>query len=349
MRRDTWPALLNHLVDGGDLTADDTAWAMGEIMSGNATPAQIAGFAVGLRAKGETPDEVAGIAAGMLARARRVSVDKRAVDVVGTGGDRSGSVNISTMSAIVAAAAGVPVVKHGNRSASSKAGTADVLEVLGVAIGLGPEGVEQCVEELGIGFCFAPVYHPAFRHAAGPRRELGIPTAFNLLGPLTNPGQPSGGLIGCAFERLAPVLAEVFASRGASVLVVRGEDGLDEITTCGLTSAWVVENGEVRPDRIDPAAFGLPIVTSADLLGGDAEHNADVVRRIMAGEQGPIRDAVVLNAAGAAAAYRGFTADLTADLAAGLKQVSEAIDSGAAADLLTRWAARSTELAAAEA
>jgi anthranilate phosphoribosyltransferase len=346
MRRDSWPALLNHLVDGGDLTADDTSWAMGQIMSGEATPAQIAGFAVGLRAKGETPEEVSGIAAEMLSRARRVSVSKRAVDVVGTGGDRSGSVNISTMSAIVAAAAGVPVVKHGNRSASSKAGTADVLEVLGVAISLGSEGVEQCVEELGIGFCFAPVYHPAFRHAAGPRRELGIPTAFNLLGPLTNPGQPSAGLIGCAFERLAPVLAQVFAGRGASVLVVRGDDGLDEITTCGFTSAWVVEGGEVRPDRIDPAAFGLPIVTSDDLLGGDAQHNADVVRRIMAGEKGAVREAVLLNAAGAVAAYRGFTADLTADLAAGMQQVTEAIDSGAAADLLDRWATRSTELAA---
>jgi anthranilate phosphoribosyltransferase len=345
MRRDNWPALLNHLVAGGDLTTDDTTWAMGEIMSGNATPAQIAGFAVGLRAKGETAAEVAGMASGMLSHARRVRVAQRAVDVVGTGGDRSGSVNISTMSAIVAAAAGVPVVKHGNRSASSKAGTADVLEVLGVAISLEPAGVEQCVEELGIGFCFAPVFHPAFRHAGGPRRELGIPTAFNLLGPLTNPGQPVAGLIGCAFERMAPVMAEVFAGRGASVLVVRGDDGLDEITTCGQTTAWVVEGGEVRTDRIDPAAFGLPIVTPEDLLGGDAVHNAQVVRRTMDGEKGPVRDAVLLNAAGAVAAYRGFTADLTADLAAGMQQVADAVDSGAATDLLTRWATRSTELA----
>jgi anthranilate phosphoribosyltransferase len=349
MRRDNWPALLNHLVDGGDLTTDDTSWAMGQIMSGDATPAQIAGFAVGLRAKGETPDEVAGMAAGMMAHARRVSVSKRAVDVVGTGGDRSGSVNISTMSAIVVAAAGVPVVKHGNRSASSKAGTADVLEVLGVAISLGPEGVEQCVEELGIGFCFAPVYHPAFRHAGGPRRELGIPTAFNLLGPLTNPAQPAGGMIGCAFDGLAPVMAQVFAGRGASVLVVRGDDGLDEITTCTTSQAWVVEGGEVRQEQIDPAAFDVSLVKAEDLLGGDAVHNADVVRRIMGGEKGAVRDAVLLNAAGAAAAYRGFTDDLTADLGAGLQQVAQAIDSGAAADLLDRWVTRSTEIAAAEA
>ena len=345
VRRDNWPALLNHLVEGGDLTAEDTAWAMGQVMSGSATPAQIAGLAVGLRAKGETPEEISGMAAGMLAHARRVSVAKRAVDVVGTGGDRSGSVNISTMSAIVTAASGVPVVKHGNRSASSKAGTADVLEVLGVAISLEPAGVEQCVEELGIGFCFAPVYHPAFRHAGGPRRELGIPTAFNLLGPLTNPGQPSAGLIGCAFDRLAPVMARVFAERGASVLVVRGDDGLDEITTCASTSAWVVEGGEVRAERIDPAAFGLSIVDAEALLGGDAVHNARVVRRIMDGERGAVRDAVLINAAAAVAAYRGFTADLTADLAAGMDQVTRAIDSGAAASLLARWATRSTELA----
>ncbi|ONI79189.1 anthranilate phosphoribosyltransferase [Actinosynnema sp. ALI-1.44] len=345
MRRDTWPALLNHLVDGGDLTAEDTAWAMNEIMSGNATNAQIAGFAVGLRGKGETPAEIAGMAAGMLEHATRVPLAARAVDVVGTGGDRSGSVNISTMSALVTAAAGVPVVKHGNRSASSKAGTADVLELLGIAIGLGPAGVLSCVEELGIGFCFAPVYHPALRHAGPVRSELGIPTAFNTLGPLTNPAQPAAGLIGCAFERLAPVMAEVFAARGASVLLVRGDDGLDEITTCATTTARVVEGGKVRTERIDPATFDVPLATPADLRGGDAAHNAEVVRRMLAGEKGHVRDAVLLNAAGAVAAYRGFTDDLTADLRAGMDQVADAVDSGAATALLDRWAALSAALA----
>lgn len=345
MRRDSWPALLNHLVGGGDLTAEDTSWAMNEIMSGNATNAQIAGFAVGLRGKGETPGEIAGMAAGMLQHATRVALDIRAVDVVGTGGDRSGSVNISTMSAIVTAAAGVPVVKHGNRSASSKAGTADVLEVLGIAISLGPEGVARCVEELGIGFCFAPVYHPALRHAGPVRSELGIPTAFNVLGPLTNPAQPAAGLIGCAFERLAPVMAEVFALRGASVLLVRGDDGLDEITTCATTSAWVVDGGTVRSERIDPGTFGLDLCTPEDLRGGDAKHNAEVVRQVLAGEQGHVRNAVLLNAAGAVAAYRGFTGDLAADLAAGLSQVADAVDSGAAANLLDRWVAVSSALA----
>jgi anthranilate phosphoribosyltransferase len=272
-------------------------------------------------------------------------VPGRAVDVVGTGGDRSGSVNISTMSAIVTAAASVPVVKHGNRSASSKAGTADVLEVLGIAIGLGPEGVARCVEELGIGFCFAPRFHPALRHAGPVRSELGIPTAFNVLGPLTNPAQPAAGLIGCAFERLAPVMAEVFALRGASVLLVRGDDGLDEITTCATTSAWVVDGGAVRQERIDPATFGLDLCTPEDLRGGDAKHNAAVVRRVMAGEQGHVRNAVLLNAAAAVAAYRGFTDDLAADLSAGLSQVASAVDSGAATNLLDRWAAVSTALA----
>src|SRR4051812_19401345 len=281
MARDTWPALLNHLVDGGDLAADDTTWAMNEIMSGNATPAQIAGFAVALHAKGETADEVAGLADGMLEHANRVSVPRRAVDVVGTGGDRSGSGNISTMSAIVVAAAGGAVVEDGNRSASSKAGTADVLEALGVVIGLGADGVQRCVQELGIGFCFAPVYHPAFRHAGAPRRELGIPTAFNVLGPLTNPAQPPAGLVGCAFPKLAPVVAEVFAKRGSSVLVVRGDDGLDEITTSTTSSVWVVTGGTVRQDTVNPADLDIKPATPEDLRGGDATANADVVRRVV--------------------------------------------------------------------
>ncbi|TCO48061.1 anthranilate phosphoribosyltransferase [Actinocrispum wychmicini] len=345
MPRDNWPALLHHLVDGGDLTADDTSWAMGQIMSGGATSAQIAGFAVALHAKGETPDEIAGLADGMLAHANRVTVPRRAVDVVGTGGDRSGSVNISTMSAIVVAASGVPVVKHGNRSASSRTGTADVLEMLGVAIGLNAHGVQECVRELGVGFCFAPVFHPAFRHAGAPRRELGIPTAFNVLGPLTNPAQPAAALVGCAFAKLAPVVAEVFARRGSSVLVVRGDDGLDEITTSTTSSVWVVEGGTVRADKIDPADFDLAPARPEDLRGGQPEENAEVVRRLVGGELGPVRDAVLLNAAGAVAAYRGLTDDLKADLSAGLRQVAQAIDSGAAATLLANWAAFSGKLA----
>jgi anthranilate phosphoribosyltransferase len=336
----TWPALLNQLVTGIDLSAEDTAWAMDQVMSGMASAAQIAGFAVALRAKGETPEEISGMARAMLAHAtNRVDIEGRAVDIVGTGGDGANTVNISTMAALVTAAAGVPVLKHGNRAASSKSGTADVLEVLGVLVDQPAEGVRACFEELGIGFCFAPRFHPAMRHTSGPRRELGIPTAFNLLGPLTNPAQPSAGLVGCAIARLAPALAGVFASRGASVLVVRGDDGLDELTTTTTSTVWQVRDGAVHTTSVDPTRLGIPAGTAEQLRGGDAEVNAKVVRDLSAGKTGPVRDAVLLNAAGAIAAYRGFTDDLHADLGAGLVTAAESLDSGATAALLDRWSA----------
>ncbi|SFK94188.1 anthranilate phosphoribosyltransferase [Amycolatopsis sacchari] len=339
VQQHSWPALLTRLIDRADLSEEDTAWAMDQVMSGEATLAQIGGFAVALRAKGETPEEISGMASAMLAHARRVHVEARAVDIVGTGGDRSGSVNISTMAALVVAAAGVPVVKHGNRAASSKSGAADVLEALGVAIDLPPEGVQRCVAELGIGFCFAPVFHPAFRHAGPARSQLGVPTTFNLLGPLTNPAQPGAGLIGCAYADRSELLARVFARRGASVLVVRGDDGLDEITTTTTSTVWVVREGQVHEERFDPEALGVPRATAEDLRGGDAAANAEVVRELVAGKTGPVRDAVLLNAAGALAAHAGFSGSLVDDLRAALTRAAEAVDSGAAADLLTRWAA----------
>ncbi|MGC7099805.1 anthranilate phosphoribosyltransferase [Amycolatopsis lurida] len=344
MPEHSWPVLLNQLIDGADLSARDTAWAMDQVMSGSATDAQVAGFAVALRAKGETPAEISGFAEAMLAHARRVHVDVAAVDIVGTGGDRSGSVNISTMTSLVVAAAGAPVVKHGNRAASSKSGAADVLESLGVAIDLPPAGVERCVAELGIGFCFAPIFHPGFRHAGPTRQQLGVPTTFNLLGPLTNPAQPSSALIGCAYRDKTAVLAEVFARRGNSVLLVRGDDGLDEITTTTTTSAWVVSRGQVREESIDPAAWEIARSTAEDLRGGDAAFNAEVVRELVSGKPGPVRDAVLVNAAGALAAHTGFTGSLTEDIGSGLARAAEAIDSGAAADLLTRWVALSKSL-----
>ena len=343
----SWPALLTRLLAGVDLGAEDTGWAMDQVMSGAATPAQVAGFVVALRAKGETAAELGGLATAMLAHARPVSVDVRAVDVVGTGGDRAHTVNISTMAALVTAAAGAPVVKHGNRAASSQCGTADVLEALGVAIDLGPDEVATCVEELGIGFCFAPVFHPAMRHAAAPRREIGVPTAFNFLGPLTNPARPLAALIGCADERMAGVMAEVLAARGASALLVRGDDGLDEITTTTTTTVWVVAGGAVRHMSLDPAELGVAAARPEDLRGGNAAHNADVVRRLLAGEPGPVRDAVLLNAAAALAAHAGLTDDLAADLRAGAARAATAVDSGAGAELLARWVERSTELRAA--
>jgi anthranilate phosphoribosyltransferase len=342
----SWPALLGQLLGGTDLTAADTAWVMDQVLAGDASDVRLAGFLIALRGKGETADEIAGLAEAMLARARRVSLSGPAVDVVGTGGDHSQSVNISSMAAIVVAAAGVPVVKHGNRAASSRSGAADLLEALGVAIELSPAGVRRCVGEVGIGFCFAPAFHPSFRHAAPVRSQLGVPTAMNVLGPLTNPAQPSAGLVGCADPRVAPVLATVLAARGCSALVVRGDDGLDEITTTDTTSVWVAADGSVRPETLDVAELGVPRASADDLRGGDAVANAEVTRRLLAGERGPVRDAVLVNAAAAVAAFGGLRGALTDELRIGLDRVASAVDSGAASDLLERWVALSQKLAA---
>jgi anthranilate phosphoribosyltransferase len=344
----TWPALLAGLLSGANLPAEDTAWVMGQVMSGQATPAQIAAFAIALRAKGETGPELTGMVSGMLAHANRLSAPGRAVDVVGTGGDRANTVNISSMAAVVTAAAGATVIKHGNRAASSKCGAADLLEGLGVAISLPPAGVAATVAEVGIGFCFAPVFHPSFRHAAAPRREMGVPTVFNFLGPLTNPAQPPAGAIGCGDPRMAPVMAEVFAARtpAVDVLVFRGDDGLDELTTTTTSAVWAVRNGQVSAGEIDPARLGIAPAAAEDLRGGEVSINVDVARRVFAGEPGPVADAVALNAAAAIAAYSGLSGDLHADLAAGLARARVALSGGAAADLLARWVAVSQREAA---
>ncbi|MFE3293023.1 anthranilate phosphoribosyltransferase [Rhodococcus sp. NPDC059234] len=341
----SWPEVLGALTDGRDLDSATTSWAMNEIMSDNATSAQIAAFGIALKMKGATPAEVTGIADSMLAHARTIDVDGDAVDVVGTGGDRQQTVNISTMASVVVAAAGIRVVKHGNRAASSKSGGADVLEALGVRINLSPDAVAQCVREVGIGFCFAPTFHPAFRFTAAARKEIGIPTVFNVLGPLTNPARPTAGLIGCAFTDLQPVVAGVLAGRGVSALVVRGDDGLDEITTSTTSTAFVVSGGRVREDRIDPTELGIERVPLEALRGGDAEANATIARAVLGGERGAVHDAVVLNAAGAIAAYSGLETSLDAALRDGLARAVQAIDSGAAAALLDRWVAVSASLA----
>ncbi|MDT4933405.1 MAG: anthranilate phosphoribosyltransferase [Pseudonocardiales bacterium] len=334
----TWSAILGVLMQGGGLTADDTAWAMDEIMAGEATPAQLAAFAVLLRAKGETPDEIEGLVRTMLARATPVTIDGPAVDVVGTGADRAQTVNISTMAALVVAASGRRVVKHGNRAATSACGTADVLEELGVVIDLPAAGVAATVAEVGIGFCFAPVFHAGTRHAGPVRREIGVPTAFNFLGPLTNPARVTAAAVGCADRRMAPVMADVLARRGDCALVFRGDDGLDELTTTTTSSVWVAAGGEVTEAKLDPAAFGIAAVPPAALRGGDRVHNAGVVREVLAGRGGGARDAVLLNAAAAIAAYDGTTPDsLEPGISAGLEAATQAVDSGAAADLLERW------------
>ena len=341
----TWPNVLSAVLRGESLTADDAAWAMNEIMSGEATPAQVAGFAIALRAKGETPEEVGGLVTTMLEHAQRLSVPGPAVDTCGTGGDRAHTVNISTMAAIVVAGAGVTVVKHGNRAASSAAGSADLLEALGVVVDLPPDGVQRCVDEAGIGFCFAPVFHPSFRHTAVPRRELGIPTVFNFLGPLTNPAQPHAQAVGVADERMAPVVAGVLAARGASALVFRGEDGLDELSTSAPSKVWAVAQGRVREDRVSPADVGIAVADAGALRGADAAHNAQVARRLLRGETGAVRDAVLLNAAAALVAHDGVTmAPVAEQLAAALPRAAESIDSGAARSTLDRWVALSQSL-----
>ena len=335
----TWPEVLAALVAGTDLSGEQTSWAMGEILSGEATDAQIAGFAVALRAKGETIDEVSGLVAAMYSRGTPLPVPGRLLDVVGTGGDRSMSVNISTMAAIVAAGAGARVVKHGNRSASSQSGSADVLEALGIRLDLPPARVAEVVDEAGITFCFAAAFNPAMRHTAGARRELGIGTTFNMLGPLANPARPGAQAIGCADPRMAPVMAGVFSQRGVDAWVFRGDDGLDEITTTTTSRVWIVRNGEVHEERLDPSALGIPPASADALRGGEAPFNADVARRLLAGEPGPVRDAVLLNAAAALVAYEGVTGDLVELLMPALDRAGAAVDSGAAADVLTRWAA----------
>ncbi len=337
----TWADVLSTLVARRDLSAEQTQWAMEQILAGEATSAQIAGFAVALRAKGETVAEVTGLADAMLAAGNSISVEGRLLDVVGTGGDRSMSVNISTMAAIVAAGAGARVVKHGSRSASSTSGSADVLEQLGIRLDLPVERVAQVATEAGITFCFAAAFHPAMRHAAGPRREMGIATSFNLLGPLTNPSRPAAQAIGCADAAAAPVMAGVFAARGVDAWVFRGDDGLDEVTTTTTSTLFAVHAGEVRETTINPSVLGVATATTADLRGGDAAYNASVIRRVMGGEQGPVHDAVVLNAGAALAVYDDPAGEPMTALAAGIHKAAEAIDSGAALATLDRWVAAS--------
>jgi anthranilate phosphoribosyltransferase len=310
---------------------------MSEIHAGAASPAQIAGFAVALRAKGETIEELEGLVEAMYAHAAPLEVEGRVLDVVGTGGDRSMSVNISTMAAIVAAGAGAPVVKHGNRSASSKAGSADVLEALGVRLDLSPAAVARVGREAGITFCFAAAFHPALRHAAVPRRELGIATTFNVLGPLAHPARPAAQAIGCADLRMAPLMAGVFARRGVDAWVFRGDDGLDELTTTTTSRVWAVSEGSVSELVVDPARLGVGGGTVEGLRGGDAAANADVVRRLVAGEEGPVRDAVLLNAGAALAVHAAEEGEPLDRLAAGLERARAAVDSGAASAVLDRW------------
>jgi anthranilate phosphoribosyltransferase len=338
-----WPDLLASLVQGHDLSEEAAGSAMAAIMEGEVSPAQVAGLLVGLRAKGETPPEVTGFVRTMRAYAQQVRLDGPAVDTCGTGGDRAGTFNISTLSAIVAAGAGARVAKHGNRAASGRCGSADLLEHLGVAIDLPPSGVEACIAEAGIGFCFAPTYHPAMRHAMPARRDLGVPTLFNFLGPLTNPAGAAHQTIGVSDAAMAPRLAEVLARLGAAhALVFHGGDGLDEVTTTGPSRVWTVREGDVAESTLDPGELGVRRARLDDLKGGSVADNVRIAEAVLGGEGGPAGDVVALGAAAALLA-----ADLVVDWQAGLTAASSAIASGAAADALSRWVAVSQAQASA--
>lgn len=342
----TWPDVTAALIAGRDLTARETAWAMDEVMAGTAGPVALAGFLVALRAKGETVDELTGLADAMLQHAVRFEVSGPSVDIVGTGGDRAHTVNISTMAAIVLAGAGLTVVKHGNRAASSSSGSADVLEALGIRLDQSTSRVAELAAEVGITFCFASVFHPSMRHAAPARSGLALPTAFNFLGPLTNPAQPRATAVGVADARMASLVAGVFASRGTRALVFRGDDGLDELAATGASDVWEVRDGSVTHHRLDPVAdLGLTPTTLAELRGADAQHNARVVREVLAGVAGPVRETVLLNAAAALVADGSLAGTdegtLPERLLHGIAIAARSVDSGAAARSLARWVAAS--------
>jgi anthranilate phosphoribosyltransferase len=336
-----WPDVLTRLVRGQDLHDDTTAAVMAAIMSGDATPVQIASFLIALRAKGETVEEIAGLVQGMRQFALSVDVAQTVVDTCGTGGDRSGTFNVSTVSAVVAAAAGAVVAKHGNRAASGNCGSADLLEAWGVVIDLPPEGVARCIDTVGIGFCFAPTFHPAMRHAGPVRKDLGVATVFNFLGPLTNPAGARHQTIGVSDYEMAAKMAEVLARLGsAHALVFHGEDGLDELTTTGPSTLWEVRDGTVTQSRFDPSDVGIPRARVEDLQGGDIVDNVRVANAVLAGEQGAPRDIVVLGAAAALLA-----ADLHTDWEPALAAAANAIDSGAAQTLVHDWVAASRDAA----
>jgi anthranilate phosphoribosyltransferase len=340
-----WPALIDALLARRDLSITEATWAMEQVMTGEATPAQLAAFLVALRAKGETVDEIVGFRDAVLAHAVPLPVPSMAVDIVGTGGDRFGTVNVSTMASIVVAATGVPVIKHGNRAASSSSGSSDVLAALGIDLTLGADRVAEVLADAGLTFAFAAAFHPGFGNAAAVRREIGVPTVFNFLGPLVNPARPEASAVGVAQLDKVPLIVGVFQTRGATALVFRGDDGLDELTTTGHSHIWEISTGSVTEHDLDPLDLGIPRARIADLVGGDAEHNAAIARRVLAGETGPVRDIVLLNAAAGLVSYR-LAADqaerdrpIVVRFREQLAVARAAIDGGAAAAKLDEWVA----------
>jgi anthranilate phosphoribosyltransferase len=336
-----WPVVLDGLLAGRDLSEDQAAQVLGTIMRGETEASQVAGLLVALRAKGEAPAEIAGFVRAMLAAATPIDVEGPLLDTCGTGGDGAGTFNVSTVAALVVAAGGAPVAKHGNRAASGRCGSADLLEAWGVAIDLPAAGAATTIRELGIGFLYARTFHPAMRHVAPVRAQLGVRTVFNVLGPLSNPAGAAHQVVGVADPRLAPVMADALVRLGKRhALVFRGDDGLDELTTTGPSTVWEIRDGAVERWTIDPADLGVPRATLADLTGGGVEENVRIADAILRGEPGPPADLVALNAAAGL-----YAADVVPDLASGLARAREVLEGGAAADLRDRWVVRSQELA----
>jgi len=343
----SWQHILEQLDSKEDLTNPEVLWAMGQILKGEASITDIKDYLTKLSAKGESASEIAAMIDQMYAYAAPITIPERAVDIVGTGGDGFNTVNISTMAAIVTTAAGARVVKHGSRAASSMCGSADFLEALGVNININGEGVAEIVHRIGIGFCFAPKFHPALRHAAPARKELGVSTIFNILGPLANPAKPIAIAVGVAKAKFQPIMAEVLARRGCEGFVFRGDDGIDELSLATTSTVYQVSDGRIRIEKLDPTNLGLETSPIEALVGGDAAFNVAVAHKVFAGKESPVRDAVVLNAAAAISAFKAdFSLSVEQQFANGLVLARQAIDSGAAAALVESWSKLSQEIAA---
>lgn len=345
----SWPVILTDLLESKELSMAQAEWAMREIITGSASEAQIGAFLTAVAAKGVTVNEIVGFRDAILESSSQIGLSSDAVDIVGTGGDRFGTINVSTMAAIIVASTGVPVVKHGNRAVSSLSGASDVLTELGVDLTIEAQDLVQAFETANISFIHAAKFLPGFKHVARARGELGIPTVFNFLGPLCNPVRPEATAVGVADASIAPLLAGVFQFRGASALVFRGDDGLDEITTTGHSHIWEVSRGSITEHDVDPRDIGLPVAKMSQLAGGTPQENAATIRRVFAGEKGPIRDIALINAAAGLVAY-----DLHADpstvelgmherLAAKLLVAQDALDSGQTLNMLDRWVEATTQ------
>lgn len=349
----SWPHILTTLLERKDLSVWESTWAMREIMQGRATDSQLGGFLVALRAKGETVDEIVGFRDAILEAALPLPVPAHVLDIVGTGGDKYGTVNVSTMASIVCAASGIPVVKHGNRAATSASGASDVVTAMGVNLNITPEQVAEVLEKIGLSFAWAAAFHPGFRHAGPARSQLGVPTVFNILGPLCNPARAEANAVGVAQLDRVPLITGVFRTRGATALVFRGDDGLDELTITGHSRIWEVSRGDIHEHDLDPRDLGFAYASIADIKGGDPTHNAGVVRDVLNGSTGPIRDIVLLNAAAGIVSYRlshdasQAQRPMLERLAEGRDLAIEAIDSGAGLKKLDEWIAVTQEYATA--